>query len=74
MQKYLNTLYELGVDGVILADFAMINYVINNLNEMEAHISTQCGVKDLNDVLFFEKMNAKRCVIARENSIESIKT
>ena len=72
-KKYLNTLYELGVDGVILADFAMINYVINNLNEMEAHISTQCGVKDLNDVLFFEKMNAKRCVIARENSIESIK-
>ena len=72
-KKYLNTLYELGVDGVILADFSMINYVIDNLSEMEAHISTQCGVKDLNDVLFFEKLNAKRCVIARENSIESIK-
>ncbi len=73
-KKYLNTLYELGVDGVILADFAMINYVINNLSEMEAHISTQCGVKDLNDVLFFDKLKAKRCVIARENSIESIKS
>ena len=70
---YLNKLYELGVDGVIVTDFALVNYIINNLNEMEAHISTQSGLKDLEDVRFFEKIGAKRCVLARENSFEEIK-
>ena len=71
--QYVNKLYELGVDGLILADFAIINYVIDNLPGMEAHISTQCGVKDLMDVRFFESINAKRVVLARENSFEEIK-
>ena len=71
--EYVNKLYELGVDGLILADFAMITYVINNLPGMEAHISTQCGVKCLEDVRFFEELGAKRVVLARENSFNEIK-
>ncbi len=70
---YLNKLYELGVDGVIVTDFALVNYIINNLPNMEAHISTQSGLKDLEDVRFFEDLGAKRCVLARENSFEEIK-
>lgn len=72
-KDYVNTLYTLGVDGLILADFAMINYVINNLKGMEAHISTQCGVKCLNDVKFFEELGVDRVVLARENTFEEIK-
>ena len=72
-KKYINTLYELGVDGLILADFSMINYVINNCKGMEAHISTQDGIKDLYDVRFFENLGVDRCVLARENSIDEIK-
>lgn len=71
--KYVNKLYEMGVDGLILADFGLIDYVINNLPKIEAHISTQCGVKDLSDTLFFQNLGAKRVVIARECSIEEIK-
>ena len=71
--EYVNKLYELGVDGLILADFAMICYVINYLPGMEAHISTQCGVKCLEDVRFFENLGAKRVVLARENTYEEIK-
>lgn len=71
--EYVNKLYELGVDGLILADYAMITYVINNLPGMEAHISTQCGVKCLEDVKFFEELGAKRVVLARENTFEEIK-
>ncbi len=70
---YLNRLYELGVDGVIVTDFALVNYIINNLPNMEAHISTQSGLKDLEDVRFFEHLGAKRCVLARENTFEEIK-
>lgn len=71
--NYVNKLYELGVDGLILADFAMISYVIENLPGMEAHISTQCGVKCLEDVRFFEELGAKRVVLARENTFDEIK-
>jgi collagenase-like PrtC family protease len=72
-KKYIRTLYEYGVDGLILADFSMINYVIEHCPNMEAHISTQVGLKDLNDVYFMQKLGAKRCVLAREVSFEEIK-
>ncbi len=71
--KFVNELYSLGVDGLILADYALINYVIDNCSGMEAHISTQAGVKNIDDIRFFEKLGAKRCVLARENSIDEIK-
>ncbi len=72
-KEYIKTLYEMGVDGLILADFSMINYVITHCPSMEAHISTQAGIKDLNDVYFFDKLKAHRCVLAREVSIDEIK-
>ena len=71
--EYVNALYTMGVDGIICADFAIINHIIQNLPGMEAHISTQCGVKSLEDVKFFEELGAKRCVLARENTFEEIK-
>lgn len=71
--KYLNKIYELGVHGVITTDFAVINYVINNLKDMECHISTQVGVKDLTDIRFFEELGAKRTVLARETNLQEIK-
>ncbi len=72
-KMYLNKLYELGVDGIIVTDFALVNYIINNLPGMETHISTQSGLKDLEDIRFFEDLKANRCVLARENSFEEIK-
>ena len=72
-KEYIKTLYQKGVDGLILADFSMISYVIKHCPNMEAHISTQVGLKDLNDVYFFKEYGAKRCVLAREDSFEEIK-
>ena len=72
-KNYVNELYKLGVDGLILADFSLINYVNKYLKPMECHISTQAGIKDLMDVKFFESLNVDRCVIAREVSYDEIK-
>ncbi len=72
-KNYVKELHQIGVDGVIAADFAIINFIIENCPGLEAHISTQVGLKDLNDVYFFEKLGAKRCVLAREVSFEEIK-
>lgn len=71
--EYLNTLYKLGVHAVIATDLAVINYIIKALPQMECHISTQVGVKNLDDVRFFEHFGAKRTVLARETSLEEIK-
>ena len=71
--EFLDKLYMMGVDSVICADIAVFMYVINNLKGMDAHISTQAGVKDLYDALFFEKLGASRVVVAREDSIDEIK-
>ena len=71
--SFVKELYKIGVDGLILADYALINYVIDNCSGMEAHISTQAGVKNLDDIKFFEELGARRCVVARENTIDEIK-
>ena len=72
-KEYVKELYHIGVDGIIAADFSIINFIINHCPNMEAHISTQVGLKDLNDVYFFSSLGAKRCVLAREVSFEEIK-
>ena len=72
-KNYIKTLYNMGVDAIIVADFSMINFIIKHCPNMEAHISTQVGIKDLNDVYFFEDLGAKRCVLAREVSFDEIK-
>lgn len=71
--NYVKRLYFMGVDGVICTDLAVASFIIHNCKGMEAHISTQSGVKDLEDVRFFESYGAKRCVLARENTFEEIK-
>ena len=70
---FLDKIYSIGVDAVICADIAVFMYVIHNLKGMACHISTQVGVKDLNDALFFEELGVERVVLAREDSIEEIK-
>ncbi len=72
-KAYVKVLYNMGVDGIIVADYAMINYIITHCPNMEAHMSTQVGIKDLNDVYFFSSLGAKRCVLAREVTYEEIK-
>ena len=70
---YIDMIYKCGVDAIICADIAVYMYIINNCKGMDAHISTQAGVKDLYDALFFEQIGAHRVVVAREDSFEEIK-
>lgn len=70
--RFLDEIYLLGVDAVICADIAVFMYIITNLKDMGCHISTQVGVKDLYDTLFFEKIKAHRVVLAREDSLNEI--
>lgn len=72
LYNYLDTLYKIGVDAIIATDYAVVNYIINNLPNLECHISTQVGVKNLEDIKYFESLGAKRAVLAREVDLKEI--
>ena len=73
MKKQLNKLNEIGVDGVIVQDMAVFDYIVRNFEDMEAHCSTQMGIDDLEGTLLWKELGAKRVVLSREVPIEKVK-
>ena len=73
MQRQLRELNEIGVDGVIVQDLAVFDYIVSNFTDMEAHCSTQMGIDDLEGTLLFKELGADRVVLSREVPIEKVK-
>lgn len=73
MQRQMDALNDIGVDGIIVQDLAAFDYVVKNFLDMEAHCSTQMGIDDLDSTLLLKELGAKRVVISREVEIEKIK-
>lgn len=73
MKHQLMLMNEAGVDGVIVQDIAVFEYIKENFEDMEAHCSTQMGIDDLEGALFWKEMGADRVVLAREVPIERVK-
>jgi len=73
MKKQVKELNEIGVDGIIIQDLAVFDYVVKNFIDMEAHCSTQMGIDDLDGTLLLQELGAKRVVLSREVEIEKAK-
>lgn len=71
-KEYLLKLDEIGVDAVIVTSPALIEFIKQKNLNLEIHISTQCSTSNHFAVKFYEKMGAKRVVLARECSIDDI--
>ncbi len=71
--EQIDKLYLIGVDGIIVQDLALLSYIVDNYPLLEAHISTQMGVDDLEGTLLFKELGAKRVVLSREVPIDKIK-
>lgn len=71
--EQIDEIYKCGVDGVIIQDLALIDYIAKKYPNMEAHASTQMGLDDLNGVMLSKSLGCKRAVLGREVSIEEIK-
>lgn len=66
MKKQIHELNEIGVDGIIVQDLAVFDYIVKNYLDLEAHCSTQMGIDDVDGTLLLKELGAKRVVLSRE--------
>ncbi len=73
LKEYLIALDEIKVDAIIASSPVIINSAHKYTN-LEVHLSTQMSVTNSYAMELFKKMGVKRIVLARELSINEIKT
>ena len=73
IKEYLLYLDKINVDGIIVSDITIMKlHKELNLN-LELHISTQASISNYEAGLFYKELGAKRLVLARECSKDTIK-
>ncbi len=73
VRRYIDFLYSIDVDAIIVQDLSVADYIRTNYPDMELHASTQMNVHSLRDIEFLENFGFSRVVLAREVSLEEIK-
>ena len=73
MKSLVDELYLANIDGIIIQDLAVFDYVTKNYPDLEAHCSTQMGIDDVEGTLLLKQLGAKRVVLSREVPIEKVK-
>lgn len=72
--RYLHFLAEEGADAVIIQDLGLLALVQDLLPKLKIHASTQMTVYDKEGLDFLYSRGVRRVVLARELSLEEIKT
>ncbi|MDO5713707.1 MAG: U32 family peptidase [Tissierellia bacterium] len=73
IDAYVKSLWEIGVDAVIVADPGMFRRIKRAAPKLPIHISTQGSVTNFDTVDFWKSQGAERVVLARELSLQEIK-
>ncbi|MET3288911.1 UNVERIFIED_CONTAM: putative protease [Brevibacillus sp. OAP136] len=73
MAEYFQTLYQLGIDAVIVADPAIVEVCKQAAPKLEIHLSTQASTTNWQAVQFWAEEGIARVVLAREVSMEEIR-
>lgn len=71
---YAGRLYEMGADALILQDLGLADLVKTYMPDFPLHLSTQGSIYNLSGVKKAANMGFKRVVLARELSLEEIKS
>jgi len=59
-------------DGVIVSDMGVFDLVKREASHLSIHISTQANIINAESAMFWERLGARRLVLARELSIDEI--
>lgn len=74
LEDYVLQLQKIGTDAVIVADLGVLSVVRRVAPTLAVHISTQASVTNTETVKFYYDMGVRRIVLARELSLEEIRT
>lgn len=69
---YVEFLYKIGVDAVIMQDLGMISLVRKKFPNLEIHASTQCHNHNEEGIKLLKELGCSRVVMAREMSLDEI--
>lgn len=70
--RYARFLYEHDVDALIIQDIGLFSLLKEKFPDMELHASTQMHIHNPQGIQLLKEVGAKRVVVPRETSIESI--
>lgn len=73
VEEYIKEVVDCGIDAFIISDPFIINHIVTNYPNVEAHLSTQNSTTNKDTVLFFKEQGVKRVVLAREVSLKEMK-
>ena len=73
LPSYIKSLYESGVDAILVSDPGVFSIAREAAPDLEIHISTQANNVNYKSAEFWHKLGAKRIVLARELSLREIK-
>lgn len=74
LRRFLTDIKDAGIDAMIVADLGVFATVKEIIPEMEIHMSTQTSIVSPASAKAYAAMGAKRLVLARELTLEEIKT
>lgn len=74
LPEYLLALERIGVDALIVADVGVVRIAKRTVPNLPIHISTQTSIVNYEAANFWAELGAERVVLARELSLEEIKT
>lgn len=70
--KYIEYLYKIGVDALIMQDIGLISIVRKCFPDLDIHASTQCHNHNKSGVSLLKKLGVTRVVFAREMTFNEI--
>ena len=74
LEDYLIELNSMGVDAILVSDPGIISVAKEVVPNLEIHLSTQANNVNYRSAKFWHDLGVKRIVLARELSLEEIKT
>ncbi len=73
IKEYLQTLDDIGVTAIIVADPYIIDIAKSMNLRLEVHVSTQLSTLNLKAIEFYKDMGADRVVLGRETTYDDLK-
>ncbi|MAB62054.1 MAG: U32 family peptidase [Pseudoalteromonas sp.] len=72
-QHAIEEAIQAGVDVLIVADIAALDYLANNHPQQEIHLSVQASVTNVSALSFYQQFGIKRVVLPRVLSIQQVR-